>query len=518
MASTVPAVSFSLHFGTGGIRALMGEGPNRLNEGTVAVATQGVSRWLLATIDAPHVVIARDCREHGEEFVAMASGVFAGNGIEVTDIGAAPTPMLSFAVRDLGCDLGLVLTASHNARDYNGYKVYGPDGCQGTTQMCGEIAREISRVAEVKLGDSEPDGMPAGLKDRYLDALVNAVPGPRIGGIRIAYSPLNGTGWSLVPEILRSNGFAVDVVFEQSQLDGRFPTCPYPNPEDADAILRVERLAKRKKCHVALATDPDADRVGVSVLHNEYMVSLSGDEVGELLLDWVCRMHSDGGEDVSGRIAVSTVVTSAALDAICAKWGLLLRRTLTGFKFVGEQIGLLESQGRAEEFLLGIEESLGYLSGAYVRDKDGVQGCLMVARMAAWYAERGTDLVDALANLRAEIGWNIKSQISLSFDDGEQMKLLMTRLRESERNEIAGRAVMERVDYLGSAPMPGDANQTLPSSDVLQWDLEDGSRLIIRPSGTEPKVKAYCFGYGKNEVQARVMRGRLEVAAHEMLA
>ena len=517
MSAIVPAAPFSLRFGTGGLRALMGEGPSRLNAGTVATATQGVSNWLLAHGGNPRVVIARDCRENGDEFVVVASEVFAGNCIQVIDLGVAPTPMLSFSVRELGCSMGVVLTASHNAREYNGYKVYGPDGCQGTTRMCGELAEEISRVREVKSADGAALNAPDGLRGRYVDALSNAVPGDGGLGIGIAYSPLNGTGWSLVPEVLRSDGHEVDVVPEQSMPDGRFPTCPYPNPEDPDAVAKVERLARQRGRCIALATDPDADRVGVSVLHDGYMVRLSGDEVGELLLDWICSVLAEKGVSVTNRIVVSTIVTSAALDAICAKWGLVLKRTLTGFKYVGEQIGLLEPQGRASDFLLGIEESLGYLSGTYVRDKDGVQGCLMVARMAAWHAERGNDLVEALANLRAEVGWNIKSQVSMAFQKKKSMESLMSWLRSVDMATIAGRAVVRRTDYLGGAAMPGDGEQTLPSSDVLQWDLEDGSRLIIRPSGTEPKVKAYCFGFGSTEVQARVMRGRLEVAAHEML-
>lgn len=514
---TLEAPPFRLGFGTGGIRALMGEGPLRLNEGTVAVATQGLADWLLAGGGSPAVVLARDCRLNGDAFAARVCEVLAGNGVRVTDIGVAPTPVLSFAVRELGCSAGVVLTASHNACDYNGYKVYGPDGCQATTRMCREIADAIARVGVIRLCEAVPSCAPDGLLERYLLALADAVPGSPGTGVRVAYTPLNGTGWELVPRALGAEGFDVLVVPEQAMLDGRFPTCPYPNPEDANAMRLVERLAEREGCAVALATDPDADRVGVSVLHNGYMVRLSGDEVGELLLDWACRVAAEAGRDVTGRVVVSTVVTSAALDAICRKWGLSLRRTLTGFKYVGEQIGLLESQDREDEFLLGVEESLGYLSGTYVRDKDGVQGCLMVARMASWHAARGRDLVDALAELRREAGWNVKSQVSVALDDAEAMAELMGRLRESGFPTIAGRRVVGFADYLPGAPMLGDRTQTLPSADVLQWDLEDGSRLIVRPSGTEPKVKAYCFAAGRGEVQARATRGKLEVEAHRML-
>lgn len=519
--TVTPAAPFSLHFGTGGIRARMGEGPDRLNAGTVAVATQGLADWLLAREGQPSVVVARDCREHGEEFVRVVAEVLAGNGVALTGIGVAPTPMLSFAVRELGASVGLVLTASHNARDYNGYKVYGPDGCQATTRICREVAEAIGAVARVRTAPAAAAPAPEGLRQRYLDALAAAAPGSAVAapcaGLRVAYSPLNGTGWDLVPEVQRAEGAEVLVVPEQAGLDGAFPTCPYPNPEDPDAMRLVGALADAEACDLALATDPDADRVGVLVRHGGEMVRLSGDEVGELLLDWACRLGEEAGSPVAGRVVVSTIVTSAALDAICSLHGLRLRRTLTGFKYVGEQVGALEEEGRAGDFLLGVEESLGYLSGSYVRDKDGVQGCLMVARMAAWHAARGRDLVGALADLRAEVGWNLKSQVSVSFEDAGDMGELMGRLRGSAPAEVAGLPVASTTDYAAGAPMPGDPTQTLPPADVLQWDLVGGSRLIVRPSGTEPKLKLYCFAHGEDEASARETLSALERAAAELV-
>ncbi len=511
------APDFLLHFGTGGIRAKMGSGAARLNLGTVAVVSQGLADWLTADGRVRPVALACDCREHGREFVRRVAEVLGGNGIRTIDLGVAPTPLLSYAVRELQCSAGVVITASHNAREWNGYKVYGPDGCQATTGMCREIASSIAGVRFVRTAEALCEDASSWLADRYVRDLADAAPAGCDGELRVSYSPLNGTGWQLVPRVLERDGVEVCTVPEQSVLDGAFPTCPYPNPEDDAAMSAVATMAQDLGHDLALATDPDSDRLGVYARHEGRMVRLNGDEVGELLLDWCCRVASDAGEDLSQKVAVSTVVSSMALDDICGEWGVQMRRTLTGFKFVGEQLGILEEQGRLDDYLLGVEESLGYLAGSYVRDKDGIQAALLVSRMARWHAAAGRDLVTALSDLYARIGWYRKEQVSVPFADEQAMAELMERLRLTPPTEVAGYKIAKVLDYTSSVAMPGDASQRLPVANVLQWDAENGVRIMIRPSGTEPKIKAYCFVRGDTSGEADSMMGRLVQAVGELL-
>lgn len=549
-----------LEFGTGGIRERMGEGAYRLNRGTIARVAQGFADWLYARTDHPSVAIARDCRNNGEVFVAQTISVLRGNGIRVTDLGVCPTPMLSFAVRALGCSAGIVITASHNQRDWNGFKVYDADGCQATDGICGEVSRAIRAVTTIRVvacgnrvpggvvgegafaeqaadacDDCVPDGAMGGdhtgaiqaddcgdqvlglaVKDvgeAYLQAVSTGVPGRRATGLRVAYSPLNGTGWRLVPKLLEREGVSLVCVEEQMELDGNFPTCPYPNPERPEATRLVEELALRESCTLALATDPDADRLGVAVLHQGRMVRLSGDEVAELLVDWACRVLHDEGERLEGRVVLATIVTSRMLDEICARWGLVLKRTLTGFKYLGEQIGRLERMGDIDTFLVGVEESLGYLFCTDVRDKDGMQAAVAVCRMASWYAAQGLDLYEGLLRIHAAYGWHLKSQVVERYESRSELQGVMRGLRAKGAAALDGCPVVSFVDYQQGATMSGDATQSLPPSDVLEWRLADGSGLIVRPSGTETVIKAYCFARGASETEALNKRAGLEALA-----
>lgn len=521
---------FCLHFGTGGIRELMGEGPGRLNEETVAIITQGVASWLLRHQRQPRVVIARDSRHNGDRFVEVTIRVLASHGIKVADLGISPTPVLSFAVRELGCSAGIVITASHNAKEYNGYKVYGPDGGQITV----DDARAIQDAIDLYCAsDDTPaetiDGMAAervSVSDQYAAAVLSQSvlsKEDRAKGseLRIAYTPLNGTGGSYVPKILGADGMtSLSMPQVQAKPDGDFATCTYPNPENDSALDVVREHADSVAADLVLSTDPDADRTGVVVNHRGEWVTLTGNQVGVLLLDWICRMRKERGELSTNGVAVTTVVSSAMLDAVASKWGVELRRTLTGFKFIGEQIGLLEESGEAERFLVGIEESLGYLTGTYVRDKDGILGCMLVAEMVLWHRLRNRDLVEALRELCGEVGWHLDRQVSVVYkDDWAQTRMseTMTRLRKVPPATLAGLNVVEVVDYAGGVPMPGDPTQTLPHSNVLEYRLEGGSKLMVRPSGTEPKIKTYCFAVADNEVEATRLLAELVDAARGLL-
>ena len=389
-----------LEFGTGGLRGVLGAGTNRMNVFTVGKATQGYANYLKAHFAAPSVAIAYDSRINSRLFAETAAGVFAANGIRVYIYPRLmPTPSLSFAVRDLRCDGGVVVTASHNPAKYNGYKVYGADGCQITTEAAAAIQSEIDRVdpfADVCALDFA-EGLTSGIiayigedtVERYLAAVSTAslLPESFSRSASIVYTPLNGTGISCVPRCLRAHGFTnITIPPEQAEPDGAFPTCPYPNPEIREALSVGLRLAEETGSELLLATDPDCDRCGVAVPDKAggYRL-LTGNEIGVLLLDYLCRQRLQNGAMPENPVAVTTIVSTDMADAVARKYGVELRRTLTGFKFIGEQIGLLEREGHPERFVFGFEESYGYLSGTHVRDKDGVNAVLLVCEAADWY-------------------------------------------------------------------------------------------------------------------------------------
>jgi phosphoglucomutase len=528
-----------LEFGTGGLRGTLGAGSNRMNVYTVAQATQGLADYLNANFEAPSVAVAHDSRHKGEEFAQVVAEVLAANGVRALLYPRLePTPALSFATRDQGCAAGINVTASHNPAAYNGYKVYGPDGCQITTEAARAIQEAIARVdafADVRrmpFAEAQARGLASWLGEDVLDRFVDAVAlqdaGVRCGDLKLVYTPLNGTGLECVERILERVGATdVTVVPEQAAPDGDFPTCPYPNPEIREALERGLALASQTGADLLLATDPDADRVGIAVPHGGDYVLLSGNEVGILLTDWLAGRAADAGEDLTNRVVVSTIVSSAMLDALAAERGFELRRTLTGFKYIGEQIGLLEAAGETRRYLFGFEESYGYLAGTHVRDKDAVVASMLICQMAADYKGRGLDLVQAMDALYGRLGYYRNRTVSLSYPGAEgaaQMKAIMAGLRAQAPAEVAGLAVEKVVDYAPGVAMPvrggagaGSAPQTLPPANVFELQLAGENKLIVRPSGTEPKIKAYVFARGAAPEAADELCDRLEAGARELL-
>ena len=519
----------TLKFGTGGLRGTLGDGPGHMNALVVARATQGLANYLRKRFDAPSVAICRDSRHCSDEFARRTAEVLAGNGIRALLFPRVePTPALSFAVRELGCSAGVVITASHNPKEYNGYKVYGADGCQSTVAAAAEIQDEINAVGPDSVqAVAYEEGVESGLigltpdevLDRYCDAVLAQSTGIDCSGLRVAYTPLNGTGLELVSRTLAGIGVTdLHVVPEQAEPNGDFPTCPKPNPEEPAALELGVALGQRVGADVLLATDPDADRVGVAVPHDGEWKLLTGNELGLLLLDFLASCAEASGEDMSRRVAVTTIVSAPMADDLARAHGLELRRTLTGFKFCGEQIGILESQGRESDFLFGLEESYGYLAGTYARDKDAVVSCVLACELAAHWKERGLDLWEAMRALYDRYGHWGNEQVSVAYegeDGAERMAAVMDALRSEPLAELGGLAVDSVIDYAPGAPMPvvnplpGSPAQVLPPSNVLEWRLAGGSRVLVRPSGTEPKVKAYVFAKGETSEEAEGLLAKL---------
>lgn len=511
-----------LAFGTGGLRGELGAGINRMNIYTVGQATQGLANYLNQTLLPKCVAIAYDSRIGSEVFARRAASVLAANGI-CTWIypRLEPTPALSFAVRDLRCGAGICVTASHNPARYNGYKVYGEDGCQITLAMADAIAEQMAPVDPlygVQAMDFD-EGVAQGLirwigedtLDRFIGAVkAQAMPVQADAPLRVVYTPLNGTGLECVQRILGEIGVTdVHVVEEQRQPDGHFPTCPYPNPEIREALTLGLRDCARYTPDLLLATDPDCDRVGIAVPEGDGYVLMTGNEVGVLLLDFICRVRKAAGIMPEHPVAVTTIVSTAMADEVARHHGVELRRTLTGFKFIGEQIGLLEQAGEADRYLFGFEESYGYLSGAHVRDKDAVNASMLICQMARWYKQQGLTLYQAMQALYRQYGFYLNTLYSFTFEGAagmEKMASIMTALRARSPKDFGGLRVVETVDY----QMEGTG---LPAADVLSFGLEDGCRVMVRPSGTEPKLKAYLFARGADQTAA----AQAEQAIHASL-
>ena len=529
-----------LNFGTAGLRGIIGAGPNRMNIHTVGKATQGLANYLNAHFEDASVAIARDSRNEGDVFVQTAAGVLAANGIHsYLYERIEPTPALSWAVRQQNCSAGICVTASHNPAEYNGYKVYGPDGCQITTQAAHDIQQAIDAVDifdDVRCMDFDEAlhlGLAHWASETVLDEFIEATfaqsreDAQALANIHVVYTPLNGTGLECVQRIFERIGLThVDYVEEQLAPDGNFPTCPYPNPEIREALERGLALCERVEPDLLIATDPDADRTGVAVRHNGSYVLLSGNETGALLLDYLCNKEEEAGADLRNKVCVSTIVSSLICDSMAKARGFEMRRTLTGFKYIGEQIALLEAQNQADRFLFGYEESYGYLSGTHVRDKDAIVTSMLVAQCAAWHKAQGRDLVSAMESLYERYGWWKNSTITASFpgaDGANTMKELMAYLRSNAPRELAGLAVVTVRDYAQGAPMPvvggheSAPAQVLPNADVLEFCLVGEHKLIIRPSGTEPKIKAYSFVKGESDTQASALLKQLEQAAYTLL-
>lgn len=491
-----------LAFGTGGLRGVIGAGTNRMNIYTVAKASQGLADYLKKHFAAPSVAIGYDSRIKSDVFAKVAAGVFAANGVQVHIWPVLmPVPMVSFATRYLGACAGVMVTASHNPSKYNGYKVYGPDGCQITTEAAAEILSEIEKLdifADVHTGDFEAgvaDGSIRFIGDEVYTAFVNEVKNQSVlfgekvdKDVAIVYSPLNGSGLKPVTRTLREMGYTnITVVKEQEQPDGNFPTCPYPNPEIREAMALGMEYAKKRNADLLLATDPDCDRVGIAVKNGagEYEL-LTGNQVGLLLLDYICSQRVKHGKMPENPVMVKTIVTMDMGEQIASHYGLRTINVLTGFKFIGEQIGRLEQQGRADSYIFGFEESYGYLTGSYVRDKDGVDGAYMICEMFSYYKTHGISLLEKLEELYRDYGYCMNTLHSYEFD-GSAGFAKMQRIMQAFRGDVktfGGKKVAEVLDY-------AQGLDGLPKSDVLKFLLEDNCSIVVRPSGTEPKLKIY---------------------------
>ena len=492
----------------------MGIGPNRINCLTIGKVAQGLANWLNATPADKAIAIGFDTRHHSKEFAKVTACVLAGNGLRVMLFrDPQPTPVLDYAVRELGCSAGVVITASHNPREYNGFKVYDACGVQATDVMARAIQAEIEHVdpfedvRKASFDEVLASGLVSYIDDELLEQYHRAVLAQRFGidcaNLRVVYSPLNGTGREHVERVLAELGVEYALVESQSVPDSDFPACPRPNPENPDAMAAGMDQMASDGADLFLATDPDADRVGVACMDEGSARLLTGNEVGLLLFDHACRCRAQSAKKA---VAVTTVVSAPLADVIAEANGVELRRTLTGFKYVGEQIGAIGAEGA--EFVLGLEESDGYLRGSYVRDKDGINGLMLVCEVAAFFKARGMTLVDALEELYDKYGFMRDRQLVKQFPESAGMAAmgrLMGALRANPPSCLAYHAVERIVDYLPGSPMPvvgGETDQILPPANVLEWRLEGGSRVFVRPSGTEPKLKCYAFSKASTESAA----------------
>lgn len=529
-----------LAFGTAGLRGVLGVGTNRMNVYVVAQATQGVADYLSAHYEHPTLALARDSRNKGEDFQRVAAGVLAANGIHVYVYPRIePVPTLSFAVRRLGVSAGIVLTASHNPAPYNGYKVYNDNGGQITDEAADEISARISEADpfSVEVMDFD-EGLQKGLiewtPEEVLDSFIAAIKKVSVPGFKasddysVVYTPLNGTGMECVSRILKEIGVEnVTVVPEQAEPDGNFPTCSYPNPEFREALDLGLKLADKVRPNLLVATDPDADRMGTAVPHRGDYVLLSGNEMGVLLMDWLATMAADAGEDVGAKVAVSTIVSSSMPDALARDWGFEMRRVLTGFKYIGDQIDHLTDANEEDRFLMGFEESYGYLVGTHARDKDAIVATMLCVEMASYYASRGMDLYEAMDALYQKYGYYLNGTVNATFPGAagaQKIAGLMDGLRANPPAQIAGYAVEGMTDYATGAQMPRvsglqkEAAQELPEANVLEFRLEGDNKVIFRPSGTEPKVKAYLFSKGATREESEAVRAKLRAASEKILS
>ena len=525
-----------LEFGTGGLRGVIGAGTNRMNVCTVRKATQGLANYLLKHAEGKpqSVAIAHDSRNKGVLFSQQSAAVLAANGIKAYLYPQLmPTPSLSYAVRHLKCDAGICVTASHNPAKYNGYKAYGSDGCQVTAEMADGIMAEINALdifADVKKMDFQ-EGVDKGLieyigeetvsaflDDVYKESLIDDA-----SNLKLVYTPLNGSGKMCVTRILDRIGVKdVTVVPEQSEPDGNFPTCPYPNPEIREALQKGLELCDKLQPDLLLATDPDCDRVGIAVNQGGEFVLMTGNEVGILLLDFIAKVKKEQGKLPAHPVAVTTIVSTDMVDPIAKDYGVELRRCLTGFKYIGDIIAELEEkEGNADSYLLGFEESYGYLSGGYVRDKDAVEGSMLICEMASYYKRQGKTLLDVMNGLYEKYGYYKNDLCNFGFEGEDGMKTMnniMDTLRKNPPAEIAGAKVIGRSDYLESVAY-GDKEGVidLPKSNVLEYRMENGCKLIVRPSGTEPKIKIYLSGKGATRADSEAVIQKMKDAVPGLL-
>lgn len=503
----------SLEFGTGGLRGVIGAGTNRMNIYTVGQATQGLANYLNEAFENPSVAIGYDSRIKSDVFAKEAAGVLAANGIKVYFYPTlVPTPMLSFAVRRLGCSSGIVLTASHNPSKYNGYKCYDPKGYQMTDEAAArtlEYIRQIDIFKDVKrmsfedaLAEDMVDYIEGWLMNEFYDNVDEQRLDKEIcanSGLKLIYTPLNGTGNRPVRTMLSRLGMKdVRIVAEQENPDGNFPTCPFPNPEITQVFERAFDMTKDFPADLILATDPDCDRVGIAVRHNGEYKLMTGNEVGVMLTDYALSRRKALGILPEKPVVIKSFVTTDLVQAVADKYGAEVVNTLTGFKYIGEYITALEEKGEADRFVLGMEESYGYLSGTYARDKDGVVGATMIVEMAAYYKSLGKDLVEVMNDIYAEHGLYLNTLSNFGFEGAsgmEKMKNMMDSIRSNPPKTFGGLEVIGIADYKESVELNTVTGEktalTLPKSNVLHYKLPNNSCAIVRPSGTEPKIKVY---------------------------
>ena len=524
-----------LAFGTGGLRGVIGAGTNRMNIYTVRKATQGLANYVKEAFSEPSVAISYDSRIKSTDFAKAAAEVLAANGVKVhiyTEL--KPTPMLSFAVRALHCSAGIMVTASHNPAKYNGYKAYGSDGCQMTIDAADAVLAKINAldifndVKHMPFDEALAAGMISYIGDDVIEDYFRNVLAQGINtdlcaksGLKIVYTPLNGTGNKPVRTILNRIGIQeVTVVKEQENPDGNFTTCPYPNPEIREALQLGLQYCDQVKPDLLLATDPDADRVGIAVPDGKGGYALfSGNEVGALLLEYICEQRIQKGTMPKHPVAVKTIVTTDIVEAICKAYGVELIEVLTGFKFIGEQIGFLEEKGEEDRYIFGFEESYGYLAGSYVRDKDAVVASMLICEMAAYYRTKGISMMQARENLYQKYGVYVHTQHSFTFE-GEsgmiRMQNIMEHLRTNRPEQIDNLKVIQFADYEKQVSIDlttgTETTITLPKSNVLSFTLEQGAKVIIRPSGTEPKIKAYYTTTAATEAEAAAKKDELDTA------
>lgn len=514
-----------LEFGTGGLRGVLGAGTNRMNYYTVRKATQGLATYLKSVDENASVAISYDSRIKSDYFARAAAEVFAANGIKVYIYDELmPTPMLSYAVRAHKCDAGVMVTASHNPAKYNGYKVYGADGCQVTLEAAELILGYINKTDVFEgvksedfnsaLSEGKIEYIRQNIIDNYIEEVKKQSIHPELcktAGLKVVYTPLNGTGNKPVRRILSEIGIDnVVIVKEQENPDGTFATCPYPNPEIREALQKGLELCEKEQPDLLLATDPDCDRVGIAVPDGKGGYALfTGNEVGALLLEYICAERTKLGTMPEKPIAIKTIVTTDLTRPIAEKYGVELIEVLTGFKFIGEQIGFLEEKGEEDRYVFGFEESYGYLAGSYVRDKDAVVASMLICEMAAFYHAQGKSMIEVREKLYNDYGFYCNKLETFAFE-GESgmatMKKIMDTMRNDFPTEIAGTKVTAVADYELSVKTDlktGEKTEiTLPKSNVITLYLEGGASLIIRPSGTEPKIKIYYTTVGKSTDEA----------------
>lgn len=515
----------ALKFGTAGLRGVLGAGSNRMNIYVVRQATQGLANWVKTQGGKQLVAISYDSRINSDVFAKTAACVLAANGIKVRIYDALmPVPALSFATRYYEANAGIMVTASHNPAKYNGYKAYGPDGCQMTDEAADIVYAEIQKTDILtggKMMDFE-EGMAAGMiayvgddcKEALYDAIKARSVRPGIcetAGLKLVYSPLNGSGLVPVTRILKDIGITdITIVPEQQYPDGNFPTCPYPNPEIFEALRLGLELAEKSGVDLMLATDPDADRVGIAMKCPDGTYELvSGNEVGVLLLDYICAGRIEKGTMPEKAVAVKSIVSTPLADAVAENYGVELRSVLTGFKWIGDQIAQLEAAGEVDRFIFGFEESYGYLAGPYVRDKDAIIGSMLICEMAAYYRSIGSSLKQRMEEIYNKYGRYLNKVDSFEFpglSGMDKMAGIMDELRKNPPAEIGGYSVVKVTDF----KKPEETG--LPAANVLIYKLEGGAEVIVRPSGTEPKIKTYFTTLGKDLAEAQAQKDQLAAA------